>query len=188
MKAFKAGVYLLYDKGEVVYVGQSKNPMLRIGSHVAERKKQFDEFQVYETEDYDGLEAFLISALRPKYNQDYPYTPSKKINVQPVIDHVIEAQKEFKIRSNWNVEMRKKHRQEIKKYEDIISALKMRNRELQDAYHNLQNGWGWWIPQGNNKENDALKNKIELERAMRNCDLGTVSKAYHEYAKEIYAS
>lgn len=72
MKAFKAGVYLLFDRGEVVYVGQSKNPMYRIGTHIQEGVKEFDQYLVYETEEYNDLEAFLINALKPKYNISVP--------------------------------------------------------------------------------------------------------------------
>ena len=71
MKPIKGAVYFLFNKGELVYIGQSNNVYLRIGQHIKEGEKIFDEFRIYETDDYIRLEAFLIGALRPKYNKTF---------------------------------------------------------------------------------------------------------------------
>lgn len=51
MKVVEEGVYFLYDKDELVYIGQSDNLYRRIGQHIAERKKKFDRFELYPTTD-----------------------------------------------------------------------------------------------------------------------------------------
>ena len=68
MKVVREGVYFLYDKDELVYIGQSDNLYRRIGQHIAEGKKKFDRFELYPTGDRIRLEGFLISMFEPKYN------------------------------------------------------------------------------------------------------------------------
>lgn len=68
MKVVEEGVYFLYDKDELVYIGQSDNLYRRIGQHIAERKKRFDSFELYPTTDRIRLEGFLIKMFKPKYN------------------------------------------------------------------------------------------------------------------------
>lgn len=68
MKVVEEGVYFLYDKDELVYIGQSDNLYRRIGQHIAEKKKRFDRFELYPTTDRIRLEGFLITMFKPKYN------------------------------------------------------------------------------------------------------------------------
>lgn len=68
MKVVTEGVYFLFDKGVLVYVGETDNLFRRIGQHIAEGKKQFDSFEIYPCADRKRLEGFLIRTLSPKYN------------------------------------------------------------------------------------------------------------------------
>ena len=86
MKPITGAVYFLYDNDELVYIGQSNNVYGRIGEHIREKTKTFTDFRIYETDDYIRLEAFLIAALRPKYNKtlgnqfDYSYADIDKFS------------------------------------------------------------------------------------------------------------
>lgn len=67
-----SGVYFLYDKGELVYVGQSKNILARIHQH---KDKVFDTFNYLEIEDEkkrNDKEIDLIMQHTPKYNKSIP--------------------------------------------------------------------------------------------------------------------
>jgi len=68
MNVIEEGVYFLYDKDELVYIGTSDNLYRRIGQHIAERTKVFDRFELYPTTDRIRLEGFLIKMFQPKYN------------------------------------------------------------------------------------------------------------------------
>lgn len=65
--SLRPGVYFLVDQGEVVYVGQSMQPMARIAMH---GDKQFD--RVYlkpiPSRSLDAVEGALIRLLKPKLN------------------------------------------------------------------------------------------------------------------------
>ena len=68
-----SGVYLLFDHDELVYVGQSKNILSRVGSHAARNDKDFTQFVVLQPDDPEdrfALESFLIKLLQPKYNSE----------------------------------------------------------------------------------------------------------------------
>lgn len=72
MKKILGGVYFLYNKGELVYIGKSNNIFYRIGTHIHENIKEFDEWKYHEIEDETQrtkTEAYLISIYKPKYNQ-----------------------------------------------------------------------------------------------------------------------
>ena len=81
MKKILGGVYFLYNKGELVYIGKSNNIFFRIGTHIHEDLKEFDEWKYHEIEDEEErtrTEAYLISIYKPKYNKqiidvDYHY-------------------------------------------------------------------------------------------------------------------
>jgi hypothetical protein len=62
------GVYLLLRSGEVVYVGQSVNPMRRVGEHLLD--KRFDSFAFIPTpvDDLLSSEAAYINRFCPEYN------------------------------------------------------------------------------------------------------------------------
>jgi hypothetical protein len=63
------GCYVLLWRGEVAYVGQTENPMQRIGNH--SRSYRFDRvwFVPCRVEDLLDLEDHLIYHLRPKQNR-----------------------------------------------------------------------------------------------------------------------
>lgn len=70
MKKITSGVYMLYKNDNIVYVGESSNILSRIGQHIKEGVKDFDEFEYFELEEEDrmNLEAFIIRIVKPKYN------------------------------------------------------------------------------------------------------------------------
>ena len=79
-----AGVYFLYDQGELVYVGQSNDIYRRISEHSHGRVKpgqtikQFDEWKYIQCDDEElrcAVEYAFISYSHPKYNEDYRYYP-----------------------------------------------------------------------------------------------------------------
>lgn len=70
MKKITSGVYILYKNNNIVYVGESANILSRIGEHIRENMKDFDEFEYFELNEEDrmDLEAFIIRVMKPKYN------------------------------------------------------------------------------------------------------------------------
>ena len=63
-------IYYLFDKWELVYVGQSESVIPRINTHT--RDKQFDEYSYVEIEkgiSMDEIEMNEIKKYRPKYNK-----------------------------------------------------------------------------------------------------------------------
>jgi excinuclease UvrABC nuclease subunit len=64
------GVYFLLRRGKIVYVGQSKNPLFRIGQHATRLK--FDAFAVLPCamEDLLVFEGAFILKFRPRYNKN----------------------------------------------------------------------------------------------------------------------
>lgn len=65
----RSAVYLLFDKGEIVYVGQSVKPLQRIGQH--QRDKTFDSYRILYCAENRRLywESKLIDALNPPLNK-----------------------------------------------------------------------------------------------------------------------
>ena len=65
----RSGVYLLFDEGEIVYVGQSVKPLRRIGEH--QSNKDFDSYRILYCAANRRLywESKLINALRPRLNR-----------------------------------------------------------------------------------------------------------------------
>ena len=62
-------VYILYKNDEIVYVGQTKQLLFRIGNH--SKTKDFDQFSYISCESYEemmDIETALILELQPKYN------------------------------------------------------------------------------------------------------------------------
>lgn len=92
------GVYMLLDKGEIVYVGESSNIPARIEQHILS-DKQFDDFKAYKCDNRKEMETYLIKLLSPKYNiQERPkgrpfsiFDQSKAINDE--IDALIAIKK-----------------------------------------------------------------------------------------------
>lgn len=65
----KFHVYALWDKDEIVYIGQSMQVEFRIKAH--QKNKTFDSYSLYECADANSmelLETTLIFELQPKYN------------------------------------------------------------------------------------------------------------------------
>jgi len=64
------GVYFLLFRGQVVYVGQSKDVVARINRHIDEHLKEFDRvlYLPCPAELLDYYEKRLIVLLRPQYN------------------------------------------------------------------------------------------------------------------------
>ena len=65
----RSAVYLLFDEGELVYVGQSVKPLQRIGQH--QREKTFDSYRILYCAENRRLywESKLIDALNPPLNK-----------------------------------------------------------------------------------------------------------------------
>lgn len=73
MKKITGGLYFLYDNDSLVYIGKSSNIFYRIGTHIHEGIKEFDnwEYQIIEDEEErSNLEGYLIKIFKPKYNQE----------------------------------------------------------------------------------------------------------------------
>lgn len=67
----KSGVYVLRLKGAVVYVGQSHNVFLRVGSH---NKKDFDEVEIIwaPRSELGEIEYQMICLHKPPFNNNTP--------------------------------------------------------------------------------------------------------------------
>ena len=68
------GVYYLFDKNEVVYIGASENIKSRLIAHYSNKEKEFDDFS-FHTCDKNILfkaEAKAIRRYLPKYNKKVP--------------------------------------------------------------------------------------------------------------------
>jgi len=80
---FVRGIYYLYDKGAIVYIGMStSNCMKRICDHFDDNKK-FDHFKIVEIENKSNkqllsIEASLIKKHKPKYNKVHKKKPKGK--------------------------------------------------------------------------------------------------------------
>lgn len=68
------GIYVLMHGREIVYVGQSLNCNLRIGTHLNEEVKVFDSYFIIECPEsrLDEVEAKYIVKFHPKYNIAIP--------------------------------------------------------------------------------------------------------------------
>ena len=80
-----SGVYFLlqrrFDDYELVYVGASKNVYKRIGRHLTEGKKEFNEVRFYPCENPFYTEKRLLRVLTPtpKYNRLYWHARNKSM-------------------------------------------------------------------------------------------------------------
>ena len=70
----RAGVYLLYRRGRVVYVGKSRRLLHRLYSH---RNARFDAMKVVAVADelLDATEQALIAYFKPIYNANHKPKP-----------------------------------------------------------------------------------------------------------------
>lgn len=66
-----SGIYFLFDREELVYIGQSVSVIPRLRQHVADSEKQFTHinFLPCEIHELNSKESALISIFRPKYNK-----------------------------------------------------------------------------------------------------------------------
>lgn len=64
------GVYLLYCKNEVVYVGKSKDVLSRIKQHPNKPHDSVGIIRTKTIEDSESLERVLINHFMPPYNTD----------------------------------------------------------------------------------------------------------------------
>lgn len=67
-QAMSSGVYFLFYRGDLVYVGQSVCILARVGQH---KDKQFDRFAFINCDQsqLNDVEGFFINLLRPRLNQ-----------------------------------------------------------------------------------------------------------------------
>lgn len=68
------GIYFLISAGKVVYIGQSKDVLTRLASHMRGEEKEFASFSVLEAEpeQLNELEARYIAKYDPIYNKVRP--------------------------------------------------------------------------------------------------------------------
>lgn len=71
-KKIISGVYFLYDKGELVYIGQSKNILVRIYQHNDKVFDTFDYLEIQDEKKRNDKEIDLIMQHTPKYNKSIP--------------------------------------------------------------------------------------------------------------------
>lgn len=87
------GVYALWNKDKLVYIGRSVNIFSRIISHCKESTKEFDRVSFYRIENNSdrGLtELFLIDKHKPKYNKLDKHTSNTTIKVDiPNLDEFV---------------------------------------------------------------------------------------------------
>jgi len=73
-KINESGIYFLCKNKEIVYIGKSLNITQRIGIHLFENEKDFDEvfYILYKKNTLDIIEFSLIRHFQPKYNLTVP--------------------------------------------------------------------------------------------------------------------
>ena len=73
-KRIAMGIYFLWLRGEVIYVGQSTNVLFRLCAHGQHMVFDFSTFlPVKSFADLDFVESYLIWFLRPQCNRGVPY-------------------------------------------------------------------------------------------------------------------
>lgn len=85
-------IYFLFDKDEVVYIGQSTSFTSRLSGHLS-TDKVFDSYSVFSVEHAKMhiLEAFLIMFYRPKYNvSEHLGRVSIPVQIQDILDVLLE--------------------------------------------------------------------------------------------------
>ena len=70
LSKYQSGVYVLYGKGKLLYIGETSNLYLRIGQHIKAGKIPFDniEFYPFDENKRKYIEGILIKIYLPKYN------------------------------------------------------------------------------------------------------------------------
>lgn len=85
------GVYFLFDKGILVYIGQSVHVGSRVANHAGTKEFDSATYIPVEISLIDEVEAFLIEYYKPKYNKGVghraflhnPKTPERVKTVFP---------------------------------------------------------------------------------------------------------
>ena len=110
-----AGIYMLYDKNELVYIGETNDIYRRISEHANGRRKpgqqikEFDHWAYIECNDEKArkkFENFLILLYKPKYNEDLSYRYFGEGNDYKESDlHRLKAESETKtiVKRLWNL-------------------------------------------------------------------------------------
>lgn len=68
----KEGLYILYEKDNIVYIGKSENIKSRVNQH--KKDKIFDSVQsilFIDNANIDIYEPYLINKYKPKYNKEF---------------------------------------------------------------------------------------------------------------------
>lgn len=62
-----SAIYFLFHEGTLVYIGQTKNLMMRVGHHIYRQKIVFDQYAFVEVaeKDLNRIERELIEKHRP---------------------------------------------------------------------------------------------------------------------------
>ena len=95
MPARLMGIYFLYNGDELIYIGQSRSILSRIGQHV-KGGKSFDSYTFVECdeEDLDSMEAGYIKHYHPSMNvagaNAGPVPPSWKITA-PQMERIVNS-------------------------------------------------------------------------------------------------
>jgi GIY-YIG catalytic domain len=66
--ARKSGVYFLFHRGEVVYVGSAKNIYHRVGKHSLDKEFDTVKWMAVEPDQMRKVEGYWILALKPRLN------------------------------------------------------------------------------------------------------------------------
>jgi len=80
------GVYILYSKKKIIYIGASSNVGLRLKAHFSNYKDEItdvDIIRIKKNDDFGGiiaLEAFLIDHFNPIHNKTNPYLCFHKLS------------------------------------------------------------------------------------------------------------
>ena len=97
----EAGVYFLYDENkELVYIGESGNMYIRVLEHIAESKKDFNYFKAVPLDNNATrqlLEIYLISIIKPKYNELVVNDFVKFFKVCPAMVKNVYCEEDFNI-------------------------------------------------------------------------------------------
>ena len=65
------GIYFLYKREDIIYIGKSINVIFRIGQHLSDYHKDFDYYKFIEfneDEDLEKIEKEYIDKYKPFYN------------------------------------------------------------------------------------------------------------------------
>jgi predicted DNA-binding transcriptional regulator AlpA len=88
-----SGVYLLFEKGDLLYVGQSTNVYSRVPQH---RDKPYDKvlFLPCSIEVLDVVESALIAALRPRLNGPPPIRSMRLVDLPGMVRELTKGEPE----------------------------------------------------------------------------------------------